>query len=77
MREISRNEGTVMYLNSGDWIENCTALEYVGGEWSLYEHDFLTTPKNGTPEQREEDETDPLLTPKELISKITEEFLNS
>lgn len=77
MREISTNQGAVMYLNSGDWIENCTALEYVRGQWALYEHDFLTIPKNGTPEQEDEDEKDAHLTPKELISKLTEEFLNS
>jgi UDP-2,3-diacylglucosamine pyrophosphatase LpxH len=29
----------VIYLNSGDWIENMTALEYNKGEWSLYEFD--------------------------------------
>lgn len=28
----------VTYLNSGDWIENLTALEYVKGKWSLYEY---------------------------------------
>ncbi|QCR23355.1 UDP-2,3-diacylglucosamine diphosphatase [Pontibacter sp. SGAir0037] len=36
MKEISKEEGTVTYLNSGDWIENLTALEYDKGEWSLY-----------------------------------------
>lgn len=30
--------GEVIYLNSGDWIENMTALEYVNGSWSLYRH---------------------------------------
>ena len=24
-----------MYLNSGDWVENMTALEYNNGEWNL------------------------------------------
>ena len=28
----------VLYLNSGDWVENMTALEYVSGEWSIYEY---------------------------------------
>jgi hypothetical protein len=28
----------VRYLNSGDWIENLTALEYNKGSWSLYQH---------------------------------------
>ena len=38
---------------------------------------FYTTPKIGIPEQGDEDEKDTHLTPKELISKPTEEFLNS
>ena len=27
-----------MYLNSGDWIENLTALEYNDGEWKIYRY---------------------------------------
>jgi UDP-2,3-diacylglucosamine pyrophosphatase LpxH len=29
----------VLYLNSGDWVENSTALEYHENEWTLYRHD--------------------------------------
>lgn len=36
MRQIQNQEGTVTYLNSGDWIENLTALEYNKGGWSIY-----------------------------------------
>lgn len=32
-------QGEIRYLNSGDWIENCTALEYNQGAWKLYEYD--------------------------------------
>lgn len=36
---ISNNQGQeVLYLNSGDWIENLTALEYNDGEWLIYEY---------------------------------------
>ena len=28
-----------MYLNSGDWIENLTALEYQHNEWTIYHYD--------------------------------------
>ncbi|MDJ0645898.1 MAG: UDP-2,3-diacylglucosamine diphosphatase [Flavobacteriaceae bacterium] len=34
----SRN-GKVTYLNSGDWIENLTALEYHKSKWSIYRYD--------------------------------------
>jgi UDP-2,3-diacylglucosamine pyrophosphatase LpxH len=37
IKEMKNGNGSVMYLNSGDWIENLTSLEYHNGEWSLYE----------------------------------------
>lgn len=36
IREISNSEGQITYLNSGDWVENLSALEFVNGEWSIY-----------------------------------------
>ncbi|MFA5972575.1 MAG: UDP-2,3-diacylglucosamine diphosphatase [Lentimicrobiaceae bacterium] len=36
IREISNSEGHITYLNSGDWVENLSALEFVKGEWSIY-----------------------------------------
>ena len=39
MREIENEDGKIMYLNSGDWIENLTALEYAAGEWKIYRYD--------------------------------------
>jgi UDP-2,3-diacylglucosamine pyrophosphatase LpxH len=38
IREIRNDEGSIMYMNSGDWIENLTALEYNNGEWSIYKY---------------------------------------
>ncbi len=38
MRIIKNNTGEVCYLNSGDWIENLTALEYQDQEWSIYQY---------------------------------------
>jgi UDP-2,3-diacylglucosamine pyrophosphatase LpxH len=37
-RTIKTEKGEVTYLNSGDWIENLTSLEYNNGNWSIYEH---------------------------------------
>lgn len=36
MRTISNEKGSVTYLNSGDWIENLTALEYNAREWNIH-----------------------------------------
>jgi UDP-2,3-diacylglucosamine pyrophosphatase LpxH len=38
-RVISTEKGSVTYLNSGDWIENSTALEYYDHAWHLYQYD--------------------------------------
>lgn len=35
-RTVANIHGSVLYLNSGDWVENCTALEYIDGEWSIF-----------------------------------------
>lgn len=38
IRTIKTQKGETVYLNSGDWIENLTALEYKNKQWSLYEY---------------------------------------
>lgn len=39
MRTIETEQGRVTYLNSGDWIENLTALEYANSEWRIFKYD--------------------------------------
>ncbi|KLT64061.1 UDP-2,3-diacylglucosamine diphosphatase [Pedobacter sp. BMA] len=44
MREISTDEGKVTYLNSGDWVESLTALEYHEKQWTVFKYnhaDFI------------------------------------
>ncbi len=36
---IETKKGKVTYMNSGDWVENLTALEYRDGDWSIYQFD--------------------------------------
>ena len=36
IREVKSKNGNCVYLNSGDWIENLTALEYHNKNWSIY-----------------------------------------
>ena len=38
IREIENNKGKTVYLNSGDWVENLTSLEYSNKKWRLYEY---------------------------------------
>ena len=39
---IETEKGKTTYLNSGDWIENLTALEYHNKKWKLHKHDRNT-----------------------------------
>jgi UDP-2,3-diacylglucosamine pyrophosphatase LpxH len=38
IRKISNLQGEVTYMNSGDWVENLSALEFNKGEWSIYNY---------------------------------------
>lgn len=39
IREVSSKKGKCIYLNSGDWVENLSALEYDNGSWNLFIYD--------------------------------------
>lgn len=44
IREIQSDKGSVLYLNSGDWVESLTALEYHKGQWDIFKYrpeDFI------------------------------------
>jgi len=36
-RILKNKKGRCLYLNSGDWIENLTALEYHNKRWKIYD----------------------------------------
>jgi UDP-2,3-diacylglucosamine pyrophosphatase LpxH len=38
-RIIENDIGKVNYLNSGDWVENLTSLEYENNEWKIYHYE--------------------------------------
>ncbi|HVV55435.1 MAG TPA: UDP-2,3-diacylglucosamine diphosphatase [Mucilaginibacter sp.] len=56
IREIQSTDksGSVTYLNSGDWVESLTALEYNNKEWTVFRYD----PINFNAEVDEDDHTD-------------------
>jgi UDP-2,3-diacylglucosamine pyrophosphatase LpxH len=39
IKSITSDKGSVTYMNSGDWIENLTSLEYQEGEWTIFHYD--------------------------------------
>jgi UDP-2,3-diacylglucosamine pyrophosphatase LpxH len=65
-RTVTTDKGTTIYLNSGDWVENLTALEYHNGDWNLYQH---IVEKKSEVEIDEDDFVDVNL--EDLIKKVT------
>lgn len=51
-RIVRNEEGDVTYLNSGDWVEHCTALEYCKKEWKLFEFDPSNFPEMKVEKER-------------------------
>lgn len=41
MRVSKQVNKQTIYMNSGDWVESLTALEYQWGRWSIYEYDEM------------------------------------
>ncbi len=65
-RMITNKKGSTLYLNSGDWVENLSALEYRAGEWSVYHH-----PVNKQHNEKvEENEEWPELTSEWLLNRM-------
>ena len=72
MKTIKTQNGQVEYLNSGDWIENLTALEYNNKSWSLYKYnpdEFKVT----TPHENEDELV--LMENEEIFNQMLGNFL--
>ena len=55
-------------MNSGDWLESLSSLEYVNNKWSIYEH--IRTEDDFKKEEGERIE----MTNKELYADLLAEF---
>jgi UDP-2,3-diacylglucosamine pyrophosphatase LpxH len=44
IKTIENENGTVVYLNSGDWVEHMTALEYDHKKWRLFRYEARDYP---------------------------------
>jgi len=49
---VETKDGKVTYLNSGDWVEHLTALEYQQNEWTIFEYDEKQFPATQTIEMK-------------------------
>ena len=68
MRSIHTTHGSIEYLNSGDWIENLTALEYNDGNWRIYRFDEVEMLDMRVNDQEEEYNNN------QLFENLVEEF---
>jgi len=77
IREIEiEKTGTIKYLNSGDWVENLSALEYNQGQWEIFRYSLSEVPTDH-PEDGEENSTVMDLNNKEIFKRMVEEFQQS
>ncbi|WP_308993467.1 UDP-2,3-diacylglucosamine diphosphatase [Mariniflexile litorale] len=71
IKRIETEAGTVTYLNSGDWVESLTTLEYYDGKWHLFsfKDNFLFEEATETDAEEEE-----VLETKVLFQNMMKEF---
>ena len=70
IKEITNGEGSIIYLNSGDWIQNLSALEYHEGKWSIYRYNDESFADTVLSKIEEENE----LTSNQLFANMLSEF---
>jgi UDP-2,3-diacylglucosamine pyrophosphatase LpxH len=70
IRTITNTEGSIIYLNSGDWVENLSALEYADEKWSIYR--FSENDKNEMVSEKEEEEEE--MNVEQLFDNMLHEF---
>ena len=75
IREIksSVSQQTVTYLNSGDWVESLTSLEYQQGKWSIFDYRKAIFEPDEEPEQ-EQEELNGQLDVKYLLNRFRDEM---
>ena len=66
MRKVKTKNGNCTYLNSGDWIENLTALEFNKEKWIMYHYETEDD------DDKEDDEDLNDLNIQRLIKKVTD-----
>ncbi|MEO6733158.1 MAG: UDP-2,3-diacylglucosamine diphosphatase [Ferruginibacter sp.] len=71
MRMITNAEGSITYLNSGDWVENLSALEYADGAWKIFRFNDTDHLQMHLDKEKEEEED---LNNNQLFENMLQEF---
>jgi UDP-2,3-diacylglucosamine pyrophosphatase LpxH len=53
IKTIENEDGKVVYLNSGDWVEHMTALEYENKSWRLFHYQAKDFPASSQTEPKQ------------------------
>lgn len=72
IKTVEMKDKKIIYMNSGDWIENLTSLELRNGKWKLYKYDsveFEVNKKLYVPAKKED------ITEKITTSEIIQDLL--
>lgn len=72
IKEIKSEKGSIQYLNSGDWIENLTALEYYNNDWHLFQY----KEENFSHITNDPEDDMMMMSDKEIFSKMIHEFMS-
>jgi UDP-2,3-diacylglucosamine pyrophosphatase LpxH len=70
IKTVITENGTVIYMNSGDWIENLTALEYNDNKWSIYRYNEDTAAQAININKKKQVKE----SPKELMASLMQEM---
>ncbi len=74
IREVVNERGSCLYLNSGDWIENLTALEYHNEQWKLYQYNpdtYKLSAMNKSLMEEDDDKSTEMLSAFQALKNIT------
>lgn len=71
IKRITDEQGSTVYMNSGDWVENLTALEYNGEEWSIFRYPI----NNDEPLRRNLDIINQMSKPSSIELDMASKFL--
>ena len=51
IKTMVTTQGSIVYMNSGDWVENLTSLEFSAGSWSIYQYSPANFPVSAIAEE--------------------------
>jgi UDP-2,3-diacylglucosamine pyrophosphatase LpxH len=72
IREMQSTDksGSVLYLNSGDWVESLTSLEYHDGEWTIFKYDPANFKADADEDEHDTEDLEAKMDVKNLLERF-------